>query len=50
MTSFEEAFGALLLLAAIALYWASAVNARDRARVHARDFCVARTGSCSTRP
>jgi hypothetical protein len=39
MTSFEEAFGALLLLAAIALYWASAVNARDRARVHARDFC-----------
>lgn len=39
MTGFEEAFGAFLLLAAAVLYWASAVNARDRARLHARDFC-----------
>ncbi len=39
MTGMEEALGTLLVLAAIALYWASAVNARDRARFHAREFC-----------
>ncbi len=39
MTGFNEAFSVLLILAAVALYWASAVNARDRARQHARNFC-----------
>jgi hypothetical protein len=39
VNSFEEVFGFLLLMAAAVLYWASAVNARDRARLHAREFC-----------
>ncbi len=39
MSGLEGAFGGILLLGAIALYWASAVNARDRARQHAASFC-----------
>ncbi len=39
MSGLEGVFGSFLLLAAIALYWASAVNARDRARRHAGSFC-----------
>ena len=39
MSGLEESFGALLLLAALALFWLSSVNARDRAREAARGFC-----------
>ncbi|QOC23673.1 DUF3301 domain-containing protein [Wenzhouxiangella sp. AB-CW3] len=39
MNGMEETLAILLLLGAAALYWASAVNARDRARGHARTFC-----------
>lgn len=39
MNGLDGAFGGLLVIAAIALYWASAVNARDRARNRARNFC-----------
>jgi len=39
MSGLEGAFGGLLALAAAALFWLSAVNARDRARELARNFC-----------
>ena len=39
MSGPEGTLGALLALAAIVLFWVSAVNARDRARELARRFC-----------
>lgn len=39
MSGLEGPFGALLLLAAVVVFWISAVNARDRARELARGFC-----------
>lgn len=39
MSGLEGAFGGLLALAAAVLFWLSAVNARDRARELARNFC-----------
>jgi len=39
MSGLEGGFGGLLVLAALALFWLSAVNARDRARALARAFC-----------
>lgn len=36
----DIAFAAILLLAAVALWWLSAVNARERAREAARAFCL----------
>ncbi|NBD96276.1 MAG: DUF3301 domain-containing protein [Gammaproteobacteria bacterium] len=39
MSGLEGPFGALLALGAAVVFWISAVNARDRARLLARDFC-----------
>lgn len=39
MSGLEGPFGALLVLAAVLLFWWSAVNAHDQARSLARDFC-----------
>lgn len=39
MSGLEGSFGAILLLAALVLFWLSSVNARDRARAVARGFC-----------
>ncbi|MFW5926683.1 MAG: DUF3301 domain-containing protein [Wenzhouxiangella sp.] len=39
MSGFEGALGGILVLAALGLFWASAINARDRAREVARSFC-----------
>lgn len=39
MSGLEGPLGALLALAGVVLFWISAVNARDRARELARDFC-----------
>lgn len=39
MSGLEGPFGALLTLAAVIVFWLSAVNARDRARELARNFC-----------
>lgn len=39
MTGLDGAIGGMLVLAAAGLYWASAVNARDRARYYAGKLC-----------
>ncbi len=39
MSGLEGPFAALLALAAAIVFWLSAVNARDRARELARNFC-----------
>lgn len=39
MSGLEGPFAALLTLAAAVVFWLSAVNARDRAREIARNFC-----------
>lgn len=39
MSGLEGPFAALLALAAVIVFWLSAVNARDRARELARNFC-----------
>lgn len=39
MSGFEGAFGGILALAAVAVFWAAAISARDRAREAARGFC-----------
>ncbi|HSH26175.1 MAG TPA: DUF3301 domain-containing protein, partial [Wenzhouxiangella sp.] len=39
MSGLEGSFGALLMLAAVVVFWISAVNARDHARDLARSFC-----------
>lgn len=39
MSGLEGPFGALLLLGAAVVFWISAVNARERARELARNFC-----------
>ena len=40
MSGLEGPFAALLVLAAAIVFWLSAVNARDRAREMARNFCT----------
>jgi len=39
MSDLESSLGALLALAAVVVFWLSAVNARDQARALARGFC-----------
>ncbi len=39
MSGMESGLGGLLVLAAAGLFWLSAVNARDKARERARNFC-----------